>query len=166
MGDAVDVILGQWAAERPDLDARPMAVIGRIARVHHLLDRGVAENLARHGLQRWEFDVLATLRRHRGGPLTAGELAAAMMVASASMTNRIDRLVTRGFVSRTVDPSSRRRVLISLSDAGRALVDEVVSTHVAAEDRLLAGLDEGERAGLADLLRRLLLSLGDRPEAP
>lgn len=164
--DAVDVILGQWAVERPDLDVRPMAVIGRLARVHHLLDRGIAENFARHGLQRWEFDVLATLRRHGGGPLSAGELAGAMMVASASMTNRVDRLVDRGLVTRTTDPASRRRVLIGLSEEGRVLVDDVVGTHVAAEDQLLDGLDDAERAQLADLLRRLLLSLGDRPVAP
>jgi len=160
--DGVDVILGQWEEARPDLDCSPMAVVGRISRVSRLLEAQLKPTFSEHGLETGEFDVLATLLR--SGPphaLSAGTLSTATMVSSAALTNRIDRLVDKGLVGREVDPTHRRRVLISLSDDGLALVNRVVELHVANERRLLAGLSAKEAAALGTLLRRLLVSLGD-----
>jgi hypothetical protein len=44
--DAVDLLLEQWAKQRPDLDARPMAVITRIARVSRMLQQALKAHLA------------------------------------------------------------------------------------------------------------------------
>ena len=163
MNDAVDLYLAQWNRERPDLDVSPMAIIGRMNRLQQILGRGIGDHLAEHGLERWEFDVLATLRRSgtRDHRLSAKELVRMTMVGSSAMTNRVDRLVERGLVHREVDPANRRRVLIGLTDEGFCVVDRMVEDHVANESRLLAGLDPGEQRQLAHLLRELLLSLGD-----
>jgi DNA-binding MarR family transcriptional regulator len=162
MSDAMDQLLTQWRRERPDVDVWPMGVVGRITRLSRLLDRELKEFFAGHGLERWEFDVLATLRR--SGPpyeLTAGALNRAAMVTSGAITNRIDRLAARGLVERVHDEEDRRSVRVRLTDQGRALVDEMVGPHVANEARLLAGLTSAERDRLAGLLRGLLESLGD-----
>jgi DNA-binding MarR family transcriptional regulator len=158
--DAVDVILEQWRAERPDLDPGPMGVFGRLSRASRQLDRRLQENFARFDLQHWEFDVLATLRRS-GAPyrLTAGGLVASSMVTSGAITNRIDRLVARGLVDRQVDPANRRSVLVTLTAAGLALVDEAVTAHVRHEESLLAGLSADDRTQLIGLLRTLSRSL-------
>lgn len=160
--DAVDVVLEQWKRQRPDVDAGPMAVVGRLSRAARLLERGLQENFARFDLQSWEFDVLATLRR-AGRPyrLPAGRLVESSMVTSGAITNRIDRLAGRGLVTRETDPANRRSVLITLTKAGRALVDEVLVAHVEHEDRLLKALSAKERYQLATLLRTLLVDLGD-----
>ncbi|GAA2284603.1 MarR family transcriptional regulator [Nonomuraea roseoviolacea subsp. roseoviolacea] len=165
--DGVDVIIEEWRAVRPDLDSSPMAVIGRLSRASRLLERAVKEEFARHGLESWEFDVLATLLR--SGPphvLSAGDLSAAAMVSSAALTNRVDRLVAKGLVDRAVDPDHRRRVLISLTEPGLRLVNEVVEHHLANESRLLDDLPAADRDQLAALLRRLLISLGDDGRRP
>jgi DNA-binding MarR family transcriptional regulator len=162
MSDAVDQLLTQWRREHPDVDVRPMGVIGRITRLSRLLDRELKEFFAGHGLERWEFDVLATLRR--SGPpyeLTAGALNRAAMVTSGAITNRIDRLAARGLVERVHDGEDRRSVRVRLTDQGRATVDEMVGPHVANEVRLLAGLTSEEQDRLAGLLRSVLESLGD-----
>ncbi|WP_017588194.1 MarR family winged helix-turn-helix transcriptional regulator [Nocardiopsis ganjiahuensis] len=168
MNDAVDLFLDQWARERPDLDTSPMGIIGRTNRLQQMLGRRVGDLLAEYDLERWEFDVLATLRR--SGPpyrLTAKDLVRMMMVGSAAMTNRVDRLVRKELVYREADPASRRRVLVSLTDKGLDLVNSAVEGHVANEARLLEGLSADEQAQLAGLLRTLLLSLGDTaPEEP
>lgn len=164
MGDSVDRVLEQWRAERPDLEASPMGIVGRIQRASRLLERGLSENFARHDLQLWEFDILGTLRR--AGPphrLTAGALSASSMVTSGAITNRIDRLVARGLVTRETDPDNRRSVVIALTPSGLSLVDDVLVPHVTNEDRLLASLSEEEREQLASLLRTLLVGLGDVP---
>ena len=163
-GDHVERVLEQWRAERPDLDASPMGIVGRIQRASRLLERELGENFARHGLQLYEFDVLATLRR--SGPpyrLSAGALSASSMVSAGAITNRIDRLVARGLVTRETDPANRRSVVISLTDEGWALVDRVLVDHVACEERLLSGLGGEGRDHLAALLRELLVALGDVP---
>lgn len=162
MADAVDAILAQWGRERPDVDVSPMGVIGRISRAQLLLGRELKRFFAERGLESWEFDVLATLRRH-GAPyeLTAGELLTAAMVTSGAITNRIDRMEAKGLVERVRDTGDRRSVRIRLTPRGLETVEELVAEHTANEDRLLAALDPAERERLAGALRTLLESLGD-----
>lgn len=165
MEDSVDRLLDQWRTERPDIDPAPMGVVGRISRAHHWLGREIGDNFAAFGLQRHEFDIIATLRR-AGSPyqLTAGALVETSMVTSGAITNRIDRLVTRGLVTRETDPANRRSVHITLTEEGLRLVDDVVAHHVELEARLLGALAPDEQDQLAGLLRRLLVSLGDAPD--
>jgi DNA-binding MarR family transcriptional regulator len=157
MGDAVDRLLAQWREERPDVDVSPIGVVGRISRAARVLERGLQEEYSRHGLQSWEFDILATLRRS-GAPyeLTAGALASSSMVTSGAITNRIDRLVARGLVTRETDPENRRTVRIGLTTEGRRLIDDVLPRHVANEASLLEPLSPADQKALAGLLRKLL----------
>jgi DNA-binding MarR family transcriptional regulator len=159
--DAVDRIAGQWATVRPDVDVSPMQVIGRVSRLSRLIDRRLAENFARHGLENWMYDVLATLRR-AGEPyeLTAGDLVRQSMVTTGAVTNRIDRLEQRGLVERAAS-SDRRKVIVRLTPRGLDLIDEVVTGHMAAERALLSALSPRQQSDLAALLRTALLGLGD-----
>ena len=85
--DHVSTVVAQWAAERPELDASPLLVIGRIHRIALALTPELVEVYARHGLGEGDFDVLATLRR-QGTPyaLTPGELGERTMVTSGAVT--------------------------------------------------------------------------------
>jgi DNA-binding MarR family transcriptional regulator len=160
--DGVDAILRQWAQARPDLDASPMGVVGRISRAARILERELTRIFAAHGLQRGEFDILATLRRASAPEgMGAGSLASSAMVTSGAITNRIDRLVAKDLVTREVDPANRRAVRIALTASGRRLVDTVVVEHAANEKRLLSVLDDDQQMQLAALLRQLLVGLGD-----
>jgi DNA-binding MarR family transcriptional regulator len=154
--DPVDLILSQWQRERPDLDRSPMAVVGRISRIARRIDLAQRATFARYELDPPAFDVLATLRRS-GAPfeLSAGDLMRSAMVTSGAITQRLDRLETRGLVRRDPHPNDGRVVLVSLTPAGRELVDRVLPDHLATEERLLAGLTPQQRTALADLLRTL-----------
>ncbi|MGN6695105.1 MAG: MarR family winged helix-turn-helix transcriptional regulator [Aquihabitans sp.] len=161
--DAVDHILQQWAAVRPRFDMSPVGVVGRVSRLSRLIDKRLGQNFGEHGLQDWMYDVLATLRR--GGPpyeMTAGDLVARTMVTTGAMTNRIDRLEALGFVERRAG-DDRRTVIVALTDAGRAKVDEVSTSHMATERDLLAALSPKQQDQLANLLRQVLVSLDDTP---
>jgi DNA-binding MarR family transcriptional regulator len=158
--DQVDVIVSQWADERPDVDASPMHVVGRVTRLAADLDQMLAPIFAAHGLGDGEFDVLASLRRSGGAyELSPGDLGASMMVTSGAVTKRIDRLERAGLVTRHVSEQDARARLIRLTAAGRRLVDTAIEEHVANELRLLAGLTAGERDSLASLLRKLGTSI-------
>jgi DNA-binding MarR family transcriptional regulator len=153
--DHVDAILQQWARERPDLDASPIGLIGRLHRLADVLNVELRTVFSQAGLGEGDFDVLVTLRRN-GAPyeLTPGELGASTMVTSSAVTKRIDRLERAGLVTRTVSPDDARSRRIRLTESGFALVDRLMADHVANEARLVSGLSPDERAQLADLLRR------------
>jgi DNA-binding MarR family transcriptional regulator len=162
MDDEVDRLIAAWAQERPDLDAAPLQVLSRVGRLARLLDLARAQAFARHDLQAWEFDVLSALRR--AGPpytLTAGALVRETLVASGTMTNRIDRLTGRRLVERRPDPSDRRGVLVRLTATGRQRVDAALTDLLDREGPLLAPLTGRQQETLADLLRRLLVPLDE-----
>jgi DNA-binding MarR family transcriptional regulator len=162
--DEVDLILDDWRRERPDLDVSPLAVMSRLSRLARKLDRERGAVFSAHGLEGWGFDVLAALRR--SGPpyeLPPRELLVQNLVSSGAMTNRIDRLEEAGLVSRRPDSADRRGVLVRLSAAGLRRVDACVSTLATREQELLRPLGESDCDMLANLLRRLLVSIDESP---
>lgn len=162
VSDAVDRVLTQWHHERPDLDVSAMGVIGRISRAGALLDRRIAKTLADYDLHPGEFDLLATLRRS-GAPhrLTVGQLLKSTMVTSGAVTHRLNRLADKQLVARDLDPDNRRSVIVTLTAKGLDLIDQALPAHVDNEQRQLACLTKQKQAALAELLRELLLGLGD-----
>lgn len=158
--DDVDAILEAWHRELPDVDTSPMQILSRVSRLTRRLDLMRRKAFGTQALEAWEFDVLAALRRS-GAPyaLTPGALMEETLVASGTMTNRIDRLEQSGLVVRTPSEQDRRAVLVSLTPQGRERVDEALRTLVAFEDSFLAGLSATERGDLAGLLRKLLTSI-------
>ncbi len=163
--DAIDDLLAQWRSERPDVDAQPMAVVGRILRLAVHLERRVNETLQPYGLANPGFDVLATLRRH-GKPyaMTPTELGRSVMLSSGAMTNRIDQLEKLAFVERRPDPSDRRSLKVKLTAKGLKIVEKAVPTRFAEAREAIRALPRTEQKQLQGLLRKILLDL-DAPGA-
>jgi DNA-binding MarR family transcriptional regulator len=157
--DSVDRILAGWEAQRPDLDFSPVGVVTRIARLRSHLDAGVEALLLEYGLSGPDFRVLVALRRV-GPPfaLTQARLMGELALTSGTVSVRVDRLVERGVVLREPSTHDRRAQVVRLTDEGLRLFDELGPRHLANEDRLLSALSREERALLAGLLRRLLVS--------
>ena len=157
MQDEVDRLVGAWARERPDLDVRPLEVLSRVTRLARHLDRARRTSFAAHDLDLWEFDVLAALRR-AGRPyvLSPGQLVDQTMVTSGTMTNRVDRLETRGLVQRLPDPADRRGVHVRLTPRGKERVDSALADLLHRERDLLRGLSRNDQDALSTLLRKLV----------
>ena len=157
MRDEVDDLVEAWALQRADLDLAPVAVFSRISRLARHLDLARREAFTAHGIESWEFDVLAALRR-AGAPyeLSPGRLLRETLVTSGTMTNRVDRLATRGFVERYPDPEDRRGVLVRLTPEGKEAVDGAFTALLEAERAFLTDLTPRQQGDLADLLRKLL----------
>ncbi|MDI9587865.1 MAG: MarR family winged helix-turn-helix transcriptional regulator [Gleimia sp.] len=156
--DEVDRIVAAWQEQRPDLDVTPMHVFSRITRLSRHLDLARRNAFLSHGLEPWEFDVLSSLRRS-GSPyaLTPGVLMSELLVSSGTMTNRIDRLETKGLVKRSPSPSDRRAVLVSLTPEGSRKVDAALKSLLEDEQAALASLTDDECEELGRLLKPLLL---------
>ncbi|MFT4234046.1 MAG: MarR family transcriptional regulator [Microbacterium sp.] len=157
--DEVDRIVDAWVTQRPDLDFSPMEILSRVDRLSRHLDRERRDAFSRTDISGWEWDVLSALRR-AGDPyqLSPKQLLQQTLVSSGTMTNRIDRLVARGFVRREADPDDGRSVHVTLTEDGRVRVDAAITRLMDAEKALLGRLSASERARLATLLRHLSLS--------
>lgn len=157
MADEVDQILAAWARELPEADVSPLGSLSRISRLARHLDRARSAAFAAHGLEVWEFDVLAALRR-AGRPyeLSPGELIRQTLSTSGTMTNRVNRLEARGLVERLPNAEDRRGVRVRLTGAGRGLVRDALADLLEYERDVLSSIEPAERDQLAELLRRLL----------
>ena len=147
MRDEVDELRrGLGAASAPTSTSAPVEVFSRVSRLARHLDLARRDAFAAHGIEPWEFDVLAALRR-AGAPyeLSPGRLLRETLVTSGTMTNRVDRLGARGLVERSPDPDDRRGVIVRLTAEGKATVDAAFAALLEAERELLADLPERDR---------------------
>ena len=159
--DRAAQIVDEWRVERPDIDPTPILVVGRLHRVAIALTSELVSVYAEFGLGEGEFDLLATLRRQGGEfALTPSQLRDRTMVTSGAVTKRVDRLETRGYVERRPSGTDGRSLLVALTPAGKALIDEAFTAHMANEARLVAALSPTERVDLERGLRVLASSLG------
>jgi len=154
--DRVARFVQQWREQRPDLDPSPMAIIGRMRRISDDFTAALLENYRRFGIGEGEFDVLCALRR-AGDPFTLpqGEIAEHTMVTAGATSKRVDRLMAGGLVARHPLAEDGRGRVVTLTQSGRRLIDEMYPVHLTTEETLLAPLDAAERAQLEALLVKL-----------
>lgn len=158
--DRIEWVRAEWARERPDLDTSALEVIGRILRAERLASGPIKSVLGRYRLDRGGFDVLATLRRS-GAPyqLTPTRLFQELVLTSGAMTHRVDALERDGLVERVAGRQDRRTMLVGLTTAGRAVIDQAMTAHLACEQAMLTSLPDAERRTLAALLAKLLAGM-------
>jgi DNA-binding MarR family transcriptional regulator len=157
MADQVDRLVAAWRRERPDLEVEPMEILSRVSRLARHLELARKEAFGRLGLEQWQFDVLAALRR--SGPpyeMTPGELLTETLVSSGAMTHRIDQMESAGLVARQPDPDDGRVVRVRLTDKGREAVDVALGSLLDRERQLLSQLNPADQSHLSALLRELL----------
>jgi len=158
--DWVDNLVEQWSGLQPALPIDAYHVTGRIARIAARIAQRQDEIFARYGLNRGDVGVLSALLMARPShTLSPTQLFRGLMLSSAGMTKRLDRLESRGLVKRRPDPKDRRGVTIQLTESGRRLVTKAVAENTKTEAEILKGFSSKERRFLADSLRALLHEL-------
>jgi MarR family 2-MHQ and catechol resistance regulon transcriptional repressor len=113
--------------------------------------------LAQHGtlddLTISQFGVLESL--HHLGPMRQNEIGAKLLRSGSDMTMVVDNLERRGLVRRDRNPADRRAVIVSLTDAGRALIEQIFPRHVTAIVEEMSVLTPEEQHALGCLCRKL-----------
>lgn len=154
--DDVDCFIAQRAVESPDIDTEGMAIFGRIYRIAASIAPHMEALFARHGLERGEFDVLATLQRN-GPPyrLSPTELYTALMVSSGGLTYRLKRLEARGLICRIPSPDDGRSLIVELTAEGHKRTRAAFLEDMQLEKSWLSAMSAEKRHDLAGLLREL-----------
>ena len=155
--DILDDTFTTWAEQRPDLDFDGMQLVLKMGAVVRAVTEAVRPEFDALGITLAEFDVLATLRR-RGldTPLTPSHIAEVAMVKPSGLSHRLNRLESAGLVIRTPDADDRRSFLISITPAGRQVIDRAVDILVTAKNSMLGALDERQRQSLHSMLDALV----------
>jgi DNA-binding MarR family transcriptional regulator len=118
-------------------------------RSHQILHR----HLAGAGINGYQYRCLAVLAE--GGQLSQTELGKSAALDPRDITHTVRALEKLGLVVRTGDPKHGRRVLVSLTAAGRNMSVQLGEVMVAVQDEILRDLDTSERATLVELLERV-----------
>ena len=93
-----------------------------------------------------------------GRALLAGEIMDRTGLTTGHVANILRQLEAKGLILRLQDREDKRRVRVSLTDAGRAAAETVRKECDAGNARLLGWLGAEDGKTLVRLLRRMLLS--------
>lgn len=113
------------------------------------------------GLTALQYTALSVLERQ--GDVTSAQLARNSFVTAQSMADMIAILEGRGLITRHRDQADRRRLVVSLTAEGRALLDRCRPQVAALESAMLAGLAPGEVENLRRGLRACHGNLSGSP---
>ncbi len=152
MGDQVNPRRTRTARARDPGAARPAATeemrhalnsLRLIVRSLRVSSRNAEQQVGLSGAQLFVLQGLS-----RQGPCSVNDLAAYTATDQSSVSVVVSRLVAHGHVKRAPSKKDRRRVELSLTPSGRALL---AAAPEAAQERLLGALSQLERSELAAL---------------
>lgn len=125
-----------------------------IASINRQLENELEERLRPGGVPIEQFRILEALDANE--KLAMGEIATISLIDPPTLTKIMDKMVSEGWVYRAPDPLDRRRVLILLAPAGKALYKRLRGISTAQEQRIVDQLQSDKAAELKNLLRELI----------
>lgn len=165
--DLLDDLRRCYKARLPKAEPAPSLAALGILRLAGHIQRRQQRAFDSFGIHPSGFEVLVTLWRldePRG--ISMAQLATILAVTPASMTNRIDNLIAKGWVERNVSEVDKRIAYAKLTKDGYKLVDKLLPEQFALEATLFDGLKKGDRK---DFFKFVVKALGalekDDPEA-
>jgi len=157
--DFIDQTLVARHRSARGLQVADTAGLARVARLAAHLERDLAETCKVAGLKLAQFQVLAELRGRDPLPMSASDLARAVILTTGGMTPVLDQLADRGLINRQVDPEDRRARRITITEKGRSVINRALDQQIARHRALNAALAVEEREALSNILRKLLIAV-------
>ena len=116
-----------------------------------------ADLIARHGLPLSAYEVLLRLALSEQGYLRMSDLAQQALLSQSRISRLVDQLCTQGLIERTPCESDSRVVYATITDAGRARLEQAEVTHSAVlEGRFFERLSDADLERLARIWSQIL----------
>lgn len=128
------------------------------------LNAQMARALHERGVTMTQFAVLTALAEEPG--LSNADLARRAFITPQSMNETLRDLEQRAWISRSRHPTHGRILQIGLTEQGRATLQACDATVTVIEQRMLSGLDAGQRRELAVALRACIAGLDPAQSGP
>ena len=159
----IDDLSTAWEREYPGLDTATFPPMVRLARLAVLIESFQQAVLAPFELSSGDYGVLAA-RRRAGEPyaLSPSNLYRRLERSSGGMTKILKRLEEGDLVERSPDPSDGRGSLVSLTERGLGVQEQVFNAFLSATQDLLGPLSERELKGADRTLQHLLDTIETR----
>ncbi len=158
--DPVSRARQHWRNQNFGADEGSFLAMTSVLRVHRLMSTAIEQELKPHDIKLNDYMLLMTLAMSDNGTRPLARLARSLLVHPTTATLAVDRLEARSLLARAPHPSDRRATLVSITDAGRELLERAS----AALEKLgygLAGTTGEDRADLVEVLDRVRAAVGD-----
>lgn len=123
--------------------------------VTNRISEAVSQALKPFGVSPQQFNVLRILRGQKGKPANLQTLSDRMVSRMSNTTRLVDKLLDKGYVSRTVCPSNRRKVEIMITASGADALQEMDGAVQQAENKLMESFSDQELSRLNALLDQI-----------
>ena len=144
------------APKRSASSQRALKLFVVLQRAINAVRSRIQENADLHGLTETEFGILEAV--YHKGPLLLGDVQRKILLSSGGVTYTIDRMEEKGLIERKACPTDRRARYATLTEKGRALIEEIFPEHAELIERVMSGLSSREQEEATSLLRKLGLS--------
>lgn len=158
--DPIALAADHWSSHGWGDAADGMAFVTSIMRVQQLL-LGRTEGVLRpFGLTFARYEVLRLLAFTRTGTLPIGKIGERLQVHPSSATNAVGRLETDGLVVRSPNPNDGRGVLVTITEAGRRLVERATE-HLNSQVFTQLPIPSEVQREVSEALRDVRAAFGD-----
>ncbi len=121
-------------------------------RAEHAIHKREFQTIKESGLTNAQFGVLEAL--YNKGDLKICELIEKILTTSGNITVVIKNLEKEGLVTKNLDPEDRRAAIISITDKGRKIIEEILPEHIKNINKIFDILTDEEKNMLKDILKK------------
>jgi DNA-binding MarR family transcriptional regulator len=118
----------------------------------HRVRAHIRQTAEQHDISEEQFHILRHIRR---GRCSVSELADAKNISRPAISQGVDLLVNKGFITRTTDTRDRRHVQLALTDSGNALLDTISEDTRQWMMQVLSPLSDEELQALTQAMESL-----------
>jgi MarR family transcriptional repressor of emrRAB len=145
----------------PDFPRRPGVLVRLIKHIHRLLHDEANVVLKPYGINHPEYNLLMLLYGTASGTMSPSELADAAGEKSANITRLTNELTDKGLITRNASADDRRKLELSLTPKGLALIESFLPEICGLLVRQGRHLTVSEQVQLEKLLKKFLSGLAD-----
>ncbi len=115
----------------------------------------IQEVFKQHDISMQQFNVLRILRGQKGNPANLSDIQERMISKMSNTTRLVDKLIAKGLTSRVTCPNNRRKVNITITKKGLALLDVIDPILDKHEKEMTDALTKEEKIKLTSLLLKM-----------
>jgi DNA-binding MarR family transcriptional regulator len=138
---------------------RDPGLVDALAQLSFLVHNALVDIGGRYDMSIIQMRLLGVLRDREP---TMNSLGRHLGLDKSSISGLVDRAQRRGLVNRSVSPTDRRAVQVSITTAGRDLVDRAAAQFAERVEALVAGLPDADRRVLKELAERVVIADAER----
>ena len=121
-------------------------------RAEHTIHKKELEAIKESGLTTARFGVLEAL--YNKGDLRICEIIEKILTTSRNITVVIKNLEKDGLVKKNLDPKDKRSTIISITDSGKKIIEDILPKHIENINEIFSVLTKEEQITLKNILKK------------